>query len=369
MRLDKKIVLVSTGLGRVQRGFETYIETLAQKLNYERLPFQVLVYCGGKIKQGLFPHRVVANIHRHSRIANLFPDSFRRLRLEQFSFFVGMLGRLMVDRPTAIYIGEYRVYCYLFHLRRILRLKFSLILYTGGQAIPGLFDNNRDFVHHITDFYWSECGHIAAHRQFLIPHFLDVTFEADDALLETVRRMAAGKTIVLSVGAIEKISKRTDKLIEALAAVDAPIFPVLLGEETEDYSEILSLLIMHFGKGGFVLSKSPRQQLGTWYQAADAFVLCSPKESFGLVLLEAMYHGLEVACTKFSEVEYVMGDHGFWLDNDSTSSWPEDLTHFIQQLPSNKVCNLINHRYVQNTFSWQTLRTQYLNMFETFMHP
>ncbi len=360
----KKILLVATGLGRTLRGFETYIAELATLLERERMRgFEVVVYGGGRISNPGFRYHTILNIHRQSRLAYLYRTSAKRLSLERTSFFWGMMVRFVFDRPAAVYLGEYSLYCQLFHLRRLLRLKYSLVLYTGGQAIPGLFDSKRDFVHHITDYYLDACAHLPTNRQALLPHFIYPDFIIKNELFSSIRTMAGGKKIILSVGAIENSSKRMGLLVQSLAKSKCRVFPILLGEPTADYQDIELQLTMHFGKGGYILAKVPKKELGTWYQVADAFVLCSPKESFGLVLLEAMYHGLPVACTRFEEVEFVLQNNATWLDNKKPEAWAGELADFFQSLPVQPQANLVAHQYCINRFSWQALKHEYLAMF------
>ena len=113
------------------------------------------------------PSRHIANLHRKHP---LLRNSTHAFLWEQRSFFAGMLPTLLRTKPAAIYLGEYQLYCYLYKLRAALGLSYSLVLYTGGQAIPGLFDPSRDFIHHVTDAYLPQCQHLPAKRQWLLPH-------------------------------------------------------------------------------------------------------------------------------------------------------------------------------------------------------
>ena len=102
-----------------------------------------------------------------------------------------MLPLLLSQKPATIYLGEYRLYCYLFKIRQLFRLDFSLVLYTGGQAIPGLFNPALDYVHHVTDVYLAECRHIPEERQFLVPHFIEADFVYDEAVMAMIKKKSS----------------------------------------------------------------------------------------------------------------------------------------------------------------------------------
>src|SRR4029079_14446592 len=71
----------------------------------------------------------------------------------------------------------------------------------------------------------------------------------------------------------------TDRSPEALAAVDAAIRDAGLGERIE------------------ITGPLDEKQLAEQYASADAFVIASLYEGYGMVLAEAMARGLPVVCT------------------------------------------------------------------------
>jgi glycosyltransferase involved in cell wall biosynthesis len=278
-----------------------------------------------------------------------------------------MLPKLVWKRPDVIYLGEYPLYCWLFKVRKFTGLRFRLVLYTGGQAIPGkaLFNPATDFIHHITDVYLESCKHFPAERQRLIPHFVLDNFSIDKILLEEIKWRASGKKIVLSVGAIEKSSKRMHCLVEAMAQCRQPVFPVLLGEPTADWDEINSMLIEKFGKDGFVLQTLPRTELGTWYGAADLFVSCSPKESFGLVFVEALLFGLPVICDDFAEVRYVLKEHATYVKMTGLNMVADAIDEALKIKTLNEEKQWAEQRreFARSRYSLHVLKPDYISLF------
>ena len=359
------ILLLCTGLGRVNRGFEQYIAGLAAQLSRQPLPHaRIAVWTGGPWSMQGVKSRHIANLHRKHPLLRHKSNAFV---WEQRSFFAGMIPALLRTQPAAIYLGEYQLYCYLYKLRAALGLSYALVLYTGGQAIPGLFDPRRDFIHHVTDAYLPQCQHLPANRQWLLPHFLHEDFVYDNATIAAIKQQAAGKKIILSVGLLDSATKQMDLLIAAVCQLTAPVYIVLLGEESADTDALRQQVTAANMSDRVLMQQVPHPQLGNWYKAADVFVLCSPKESFGLAMVEAMYHGLPVICRPFTESKFVLQNHAYYNEMHNA----KDLAHAIQQvldkgMPANDMST--RQHFVTQHYSWQALGPQYQHMLETIAH-
>lgn len=119
-------------------------------------------------------------------------------------------------------------------------------------------------------------------------------------------RLGAGnRFVLLTVGGLEP-RKGGMELIEALgqlrAAGDPPVvLGVVGGHSFQDhaaYREAVLLraadLGLEIGRDVVLLGTVPDRELPAWYHAADAFVLPSVKEGWGLAVLEALAAGLPV---------------------------------------------------------------------------
>jgi glycosyltransferase involved in cell wall biosynthesis len=127
--------------------------------------------------------------------------------------------------------------------------------------------------------------------------------------------------IVLNVGQ-KKPHRNLERLVRAMGRVreavpDAQL--VLPGPPNATAEEALRRLAAAHGLAdavvvpGFVDSAD----LEGLYAAADAFVLCSLVEGFGLPVLEAMARGTPVACSRDSAPGEVAGDAGLLFDPTS----------------------------------------------------
>jgi glycosyltransferase involved in cell wall biosynthesis len=358
-----KLFLVCTGLGLTTRGFETYIADLADALNESDFKYPIEVYAGGDFKGRQFKSKKIPCIGRNNKVINLLFDSAIASELELYSFFLFFLFPLTFRKPRAIYLGEYKLYCYLFKWRKLFRLNYSLILYTGGQVYPSLFDTKKDFVHHITDIYVDKliAQAFPANRQFILPHFIQPGKLLQLADIDLIQKQAKGKKIIISVGLIDKTIKRMDLLLNMLADHANAYYPVILGEYTSDTPAIRSLLLAFFGEGNFYMNRVPREQVFSYLVAADAFVLLSPKESFGLVYLEALSAGVPVICCDFYESRFVLKGNAFFLKEEDISHLPVFLSRVIYEDDYDKKKS--REQFVRLNYSWECLREHYIDMF------
>jgi glycosyltransferase involved in cell wall biosynthesis len=186
---------------------------------------------------------------------------------------------------------------------------------------------------------------------------------------EQIRRklgLPMERSIVLSVGWIAKQHKRMDYLIREVASMPVPRpFLQLLGAMDAASSEIIELGNSLLGPDNFSVRSVPYSQVAEYYQAADYFVLCSLKEGFGRVYLEALKHGLPTIAHNFPVMDFVLGDVGIQGDlsreGELTKILSEQLCHPIDQSSANR-----RWESVRDRFSWKVLSPEYAKMFRKF---
>mgnify|MGYP006290003267 CR=1 FL=1 len=105
--------------------------------------------------------------------------------------------------------------------------------------------------------------------------------------------------VIGGVGRIRDHHKRFSDLLRAAAAVapDIPSLHVLVVGDGPDL-DMLRELAKKLGIADRVSFAGYRTDVGTMYALMDVFVLSSNRESFGLVLVEAMFSGLPVVSTR-----------------------------------------------------------------------
>jgi glycosyltransferase involved in cell wall biosynthesis len=127
-----KIALVSTGLGRVLRGFESFTESLFQALRKDTPDIHVTLFQGGG-RSG--DHRVVVpNFHRYSAPARWLGYAKGNL-LEKRSFALALYPILRWGHYDIVHYNELTMGSALYHLRRLFGGKYKL-LYCNGAPSP-----------------------------------------------------------------------------------------------------------------------------------------------------------------------------------------------------------------------------------------
>ena len=362
---DGKIFLLCTGLGRIKRGFESYIEELGIKLSEQG--FNVYVLGGRKPTNYQVNFAKLYSINRNSWLSKKLLTTAAAFSLEQLSAALFLFSSIITHRPKVIYLGEYQLYCYLFKMRKVFGFSYSLVLYTGGQAIPGLFDIQKDYVHHVTDVYVGSLlkSSYPADRQYLIPHFVSNTFLQDKNTMSQLP-FTTDKKIVLSVGIVDYATKQMHLIPELLSYAKEQFFPVIIGETTSESELIKKRLTEVFGESGFYVAKVRKEDLAIFYQTADLFILLSPKESFGLVFVEAMCYGTNVICIDFPESRYVLKDKAFYLESGDIDSLRKQFQKVIELNPDIFRKSNENKRFVYENYSWESLANKYKMMFDEF---
>jgi glycosyltransferase involved in cell wall biosynthesis len=121
--------------------------------------------------------------------------------------------------------------------------------------------------------------------------------QAGQGECEKVRQelgLGAGATVFVSVARLEE-DKGLGYMLSALARLHENCSGVIIGHGPAEAA--LKDQAGSLGLSGRVVFAGMRRDLGRYLCSADAFVLPSLDEAFGLVLAEAMHAGLPVICT------------------------------------------------------------------------
>jgi glycosyltransferase involved in cell wall biosynthesis len=121
--------------------------------------------------------------------------------------------------------------------------------------------------------------------------------------------------IVLCV-AQKRVHKNLDALVRALALLQARDAVLVLPGAPTPYEDELRRLATALGVADRVRLPGwvDAEQLQGLYAAASCFVLASKMEGFGLPVVEAMQHGLPVACSNVSALPEVAGGAALLFD-------------------------------------------------------
>ena len=369
-----KVFMPCIGLDRIKRGLEAFTQQTFDALqDAEELDITVFKGSGpSSDKQKNIWH--IPRVSSVGKLAGALIGRITRrgpylgsLLIEQFSFFPGFASRILRDKPDLIFYSDYDLGALCWWLRKILRLKFRLLLSNGG---PSPYPHNRcDLVQQITPYQYSkalEHGE-APGRHCILPYAIPM--DAPQAFApkhkETVRQqldLPIDRKIVLSVGSIEIGHKRMDYLVTEASMLPEPRpYLVILGQVCDGTPAIVALADELLGADNYALRSVPKSQVDTYYQAADVFVLCSLMEGFGLVYVEAMANGLPCLAHDNEVTRYIFGNHGTLADFTQELQLRDNLEMTLNN-PESCEQILSRQQYVYDKFSWAALRSNYVEL-------
>lgn len=358
-----KIALVSTGLGRVLRGFESFTESLFESLREYAPDVNVTLFQGG----GRSGDRrlVVPNYHRYDAPARWFGYEKGNL-LEKRSFALALYPLLRWGHYDIVHYNELVMGSALYHLRRIFGGKFKLLYCAGSTWSPGHYHHRSDFAQLLTEpaYYEARKFGMPADRLFLVPYGVNPEqFSAESRFQRRETRSELGipqdSKAILTVAIIDRQTKRIDYLIRELSAVEREVWLLVAGQKTNE-SDSLEREANRLLNGRCRFVSWPREKIPFLYGAADLFVLTSLVEAFGLVIIEAMLSGLPVIIHNGPVFRWISEGTSVILTDMSIEGNLRDVFERVltqKELPSSRAV-------AAGRFAWEILVPQYVHMYE-----
>jgi 1,2-diacylglycerol 3-alpha-glucosyltransferase len=360
-----RVFFPCTGLGRQQRGFETFTRSCADALRGER-GLEITVFGGGG------PHaradeRAVFNAPRDGNVARLLGALTRRdsYFVEQATFFAGFLPRLLAGRPDVVYFADLNLGNACWHWRRLSGQRYRLLFYNGGATTRPF--TRCDLVQQVSP------EHLEAalsrgeppERQVLLPHGVRIagTFtpptEDDRARARAALGLSPSGCVLLSVGLLDAHIKRMDYVVREVASLgDAKPHLLLAGAASGETPRIAALARELLGAEGFTARTFPPEQMDAVYGAADAFVLASRREGFGLAIVEALAAGLPCVVHDTPNTAYLCGSHA-WRADLGVSGALAPLVSAALAARGDGSAMRARHAWARDHFSWDVLRSRY----------
>jgi len=171
------------------------------------------------------------------------------------------------------------------------------------------------------------------------------------------------RKVLLSVGWISSAHKRMDYLVNEVASLPKPRpYVLMLGAMDQQSHEILALANEKLGSDGYTARSVPYGQVEEYYRAADVFVLCSLREGFGRVYLEALVNGLPCVVHDHPVMRYVLSEEGIFEDLSRQGSLARVLGNTVAQ-PLDPSAMARRRDSIRKRFSWPVLASGYGRMF------
>jgi O-antigen biosynthesis protein len=179
-------------------------------------------------------------------------------------------------------------------------------------------------------------------RIHILPCLIDPPADYSSPM-ELRRRIAAEKAWVLLFVGRMAANKRPGLLIKALARLsnlDRPVHGVFLGPQNDIYAAETTRCqemahALGVTKRAHFLGNVSEAELWGWYHAADAFVLPSVHEGFGMTAVEAMACNLPVVVAKAGALPETVSDAGLTFIPDNLDDLERQLRRILTvQIPN-----------------------------------
>ena len=151
----------------------------------------------------------------------------------------------------------------------------------------------------------------------------------------------------LAVGKFSRLHKGFDLLIKAFnifAQKNKEWMLDIVGEGVEE--PLYRQLIADYGLQERIIIHPFANRIQPYYTDAQVYVLSSRWEGFGLVLVEAMAHGLPVVSSDLPTSKEIMGDFGLYFENGNIQQLAqrlEDATRLDWQKKSQQAIEIAKH--------------------------
>ncbi len=338
-----RIAVMSSGLGHVARGIETWADSVATELHHRGA--DVTLFKGfGKADRSF--ERVVRCVRRKQWLAETIvrwaPRWAWRLGMhqpydfEQSTFGLSVLPHLIRLRYDLIHLQDPWLALILEKTRRLHGA--SIILGHGTEEAPWLL---RKFQHvqELSPFYLSRHGDLGDRQWFAVPNFVDATkFQPGDRL--QARRelgLPEDALIVLSAAALNRHKKRLDWLAKEFeTAARADQFLVLAGASEPETEALVKEVNGRLGARVRIFQNVPHHQMPRLYQAANVQVMPSLMEVMGISILEGMSSGLPCIGHHWGSVEWVIDSTGWIVDMERPGALASVLGSLDQEVCEKK---------------------------------
>ena len=363
-----KVFIVCSGLGHINRGYESFFRGCFDALVSEA-DLDLTLYKGAGAQAA---HEIrLPNLCRGSRSAKILGKLLGRSDYfaEQLTFFLSLLPRLLARRPDVVYVSDVVLGNFLRLAQKLPLFSYKVLFNNNGPVLPTLL-HRWDHIQQVSPQYLNDAlaAGVPREKQTLLPSAVDIPKSlpphGDPGALRDALGLPRDRPIVLSVGAIDGGRKRMDYLVQEMAKLPVPRpFLLLLGQKTSDSPRIIELGEDLLSMDGFDARTVAKDEVSDYYRAASIFALASVDEGFGLAYVEAMSYGLPCLVHDYETSRFVLGDMGTYGDLTQPGTLMELLSDSVRVAAAPSVATA-RHAGVYDRFSWDRLTPAYVELFQ-----
>ena len=364
-----KLILYCSGLGYINRGLESFTRELYETLlgvdNIDISLFQGK----GDVLDGAHSVWAPKRTSNYDKFLPLDLNVDQKHLFEDLIFSFPILFSAYRMESPIIHFSEDIPAKVLYHLRKRFGGSFHLLFSNGGPRSPKHF-MRYDYVQVLTPEQKKEALDYGypSDRLFMVPYGLNC--QKFNSLSTSVRsdwNLPTDRKILLSVGAINTEHKRMHWLIKEFSKLNqSKYFLWLVGQcYGKKTTEVKKLAENVLDKDSYRFTTTSYEKMPEVYNSADIFVLCSLREGFGRVYLEAMASKLPVIAHRTENTEWILGSDNMGLIDMTIKDELADKIRSISNKPDllNELGNE-NSIMVEKKFDWKSLLPDYIQMYE-----
>lgn len=376
-----KIAIVSSGLGHVARGIETWADDLSTDLFHRGL--NVTLFKGGGEARRSYEW-VIHCARRDHRVARwllrLAPRCGWRFglgsayQIEQTTFALLLISKLRAGRHDVVHTQDPWVAYLLERARRRGSHRAAVILAHGTEE-PFEFLQQFDYVQELAPYYLAQdqASGLNGKNWFAIPNFVDVDRFAPNVTPLARRDLGVPEEafVVLTVSAIKCTHKRLDQIIDEVARLRAlcptrPIHLIVAGAREKETDGVIAHGRNLLGQAVTFLENFDRNHMPALYRCADVLAHGSLNEMMPIALLEATASGLPVVAHNWPVIEWIVGDGGDCVDTQESGAFTSALTAYFSPVYRAEKSAKARQRAVK-LFSQEVIVSQILDMYRNVL--
>jgi 1,2-diacylglycerol 3-alpha-glucosyltransferase len=361
-----KVFLVCSGLGHINRGYESFTQECFDALSQEPELDITLFQGGGKSREKQI---TLWNLQRNSWLARQVGKLTDKeaYYIEQTSFSCSLFFHIYKQQPDVIYFSDGTIGNLLWHWRKRTGQRYKLLFSNGGPLSPPF--HRWDHIQQVAPKHLQASVQAGEplEKQSLVPYGIQLDSQlkilstAEKATLRGQLELPENVPVILSVAAINKSHKRMDYLIREVAQLPKPRpYLLMLGQMDKESPEIIDLGNQLLESDRIKIKTVAADQVADYYRVADAFVLPSLREGLPRVLLEAMSYGLPCLAHDYEVTRFVLQDEGYLANFQLPGSLAELINQVLVE--SNEKSMHRRHKSVYERFSWEKIRSIYVDM-------